>query len=85
MITLQLVAELRARRFTRRLSILEQLAHDPALRTELVDAALRADRGKRYTVFTWRGHRCRLGFSTFRATVWVYARGRWCPAVCRWG
>jgi hypothetical protein len=82
-ITLAYVRELRSGRLYRRVSILDRLVDEPALRTELVDAALRADRGRRYTVFTWQGHRCRLGYSTFRALVWIKFRGRWCPAVCR--
>lgn len=84
-ITLAYVRELRSGRLSRRVSILDRLVDEPALRTELVDAALRADKGKKHTMFYWRGHRCRLGYSTFRALVWVKVRGRWCPAVCRWG
>lgn len=68
----------------KRLTILEQLENRPALRTELMDAALRADSGRKRTEFIWRGHKCRLGFTNFRAVTWIKFRNRWTPAACRW-
>jgi hypothetical protein len=64
-------------------ALLVMLRDDPALRTRLVDAGLRAWRqtGHRGASFSWRGRRFRVAGSNFRFTV-RDARSR--PLVCRW-